>query len=85
MKKYIWEAPYQPQPKPPKPMTNADRIRAMSDEELAKLLLSADQGNFTVDICSDEFCVTEEKDCPHDCTSAALKWLQQPVKDGDGE
>ena len=38
MKKYIWEAPYQPKPKPSTPQTNADRIRAMSDEELAENL-----------------------------------------------
>ena len=61
----------------PKP-TNADRIRAMTDEELAKLLLDADQGNFTVDVCSERFCDTEN--CKHDCTGAALKWLQQPAE-----
>ena len=64
-------------PDPP-PMTNSDRIRAMTDEELAKLLLDADQGNFTVDVCSERFCDTEN--CKHDCTGAALKWLQQPAE-----
>lgn len=60
--------------------TNADRIRAMSDEELAKLLLDADQGNFTVDICDERYCVADQNDCPHDCKAAALKWLQQPME-----
>lgn len=65
-----------------KPMTNADRIRAMSDEELARFLLAADQGNFTVDVCDERFCDLDN--CSHDCT-AALKWLQQPAEgDADG-
>ena len=33
--------------KPPKPKTNADRIRAMTDEELAHLLHSAEEHLFT--------------------------------------
>jgi hypothetical protein len=60
-----------------KVLTNADRIRAMSDEELAKLLLDADQGNFTVDLCDERFC--DLGNCNHDCTAAALKWLKQPA------
>lgn len=62
------------------PMTNADRIRAMTDEELAKLLAneiphgdcygcelecsSADGDKFT--------------DC---CTNAFYKWLKQPAEE----
>ena len=62
-----------------KPQTNADSIRAMSDEELAKLLLDADQGNFTVDLCDERFC--DLGNCSHDCTAAALKWLKQPAEE----
>ena len=62
-----------------KPMTNADRIRAMSDEELAKYLFDVKQGNFTIDCCDDRFCDTQN--CRHDCAKAAIKWLQQPVKE----
>ena len=50
--------------------TNADRIRAMSDEELAKVVSTA--------------CPT--KGCPltdWDCTECWLNWLKQPVKDGE--
>lgn len=61
-----------------KPQTNADRIRAMSDEELAKYLLDVEQGNFTVDICDDKICNTQN--CCHDCTEAAIKWLKQPAE-----
>lgn len=61
-----------------KPQTNADRIRAMSDEELAKYLFDVEQGNFTIDCCDDRFCDTQN--CCHDCTKAAIKWLQQPAE-----
>ena len=55
-----------------KPQTNADRIRAMSDEELAKVVSTT--------------CPT--KGCPltaWDCTECWLNWLKQPVKDGDND
>ena len=54
-----------------KPMTNADRIRAMSDEELAECLY---QCKFC-DIC-EEGC----EDCTYhgDCEKRLLDWLQQP-------
>ena len=66
MKKYIWEAPYQPQPKPPKPMTNADRIRAMTDDELKKFL------------CSNTQC----RVCKYEGWGGCelLEWLQQPAE-----
>ena len=60
------------------PITNADRIRAMSDEELAKYLFDVEQGNFTIDCCDDRFCDTQN--CCHDCTDAAIKWLKQPAE-----
>lgn len=59
-------------------MTNGDRIRVMSDEELAKYLFDVEQGNFTIDCCDDRFCDTEH--CCHDCTAAAIKWLQQSAE-----
>ena len=55
-------------------MTNADRIRAMSDEELAEVLSAPCLG-----------CVV--KNCRlHNygsggCTIAFLKWLQQPAEE----
>ena len=55
---------------PPPPMTNADRIRAMSDEELARLLAEVENrrsaaGGGAV-----------WKGAAH-----ALQWLQQPAKE----
>ena len=48
------------------PDTNADRIRAMTDEELADLLTSANKGAIT-DIC-------RKKHYEHN-----LQWLRQPA------
>lgn len=65
--------PYLDYPKPRKPQTNADRIRSMSDEELAELL------------CIDH-CVQirgNNKLCDGTCFLCVEEWLRQPVKDGD--
>ena len=72
------EEPFMP------PMTNADRIRAMSDEELSDIFLRAD-------FCK---CCEHEKDgvcnyiCAYPniplydgCKQAALTWMKQPVKE----
>lgn len=63
--------PYLDYPKPRKKQTNGDRIRAMTDEELAMLL--------------NPTCPTGE--CPdnlpwdqaHDCYKCWLDWLKQEV------
>lgn len=60
------EKPFMP------PQTNADRIRDMSDEDLAKFIV-------------DEMCLycqtyrTEE--CYNKCVSAQIEWLKQPVEE----
>ena len=53
------------------PMTNADRIRAMSDEELAK------QFSHT-SICEEKYpkCMEDREDC----VECLLKWLKQPAE-----
>lgn len=56
-----------------KPKTNADRIRAMSDEELAELL----SHGFPQDAC-DNSC--DEFDRP--CKPCVLDWLRKEVEDG---
>ena len=60
-----------------KPMTNADRIRSMSDEELAKWIEADGWG------CEDCF---EHKrgvfdTCDMMCKEHCLAWLQQPAKE----
>lgn len=54
------------------PITNADRIRAMNDEELAELLAD-----------DNRCCPPKHKCCNHvpDCIGCHLEWLQQPAKE----
>ena len=60
-----------------KPMTNADRIRAMSDKELAELMRSM----MDCDSCGNMFSFKCDGSYEH-CSSVCLKWLQQPAEDG---
>ena len=64
----------------PVPLTNADRIRAMSDEELATFISEiADECERNTECnqhcygCDIEYCVRE----------SCLKWLQQPAEEDD--
>lgn len=52
----------------PEIVTNADHIRAMSDEELADFMV--------VNICS-----LKQEQCPKTCKQCWLEWLQQPYKE----
>ena len=60
-----------------KPQTNADRIRAMSDEELAKWI------DWLFGRC--EWCDTDKmasNDCNDvECTHCILEWLKQPAEE----
>ena len=55
-----------------KPMTNGDRIRAMSDEELVK--------NFWECMDDDKFCTGKCND-EADCDACRLAWLRQPAEE----
>jgi hypothetical protein len=67
-----------PFPKPKtetvKPKTNADRIRQMTDEELAKFMRSC------------KFCAYLDKGCQHNgtCTQWFLEWLKQEASEDAG-
>ena len=65
--------PYLDYPKPYKPITNADRIRAMSDEELAKML-TVGKGAFACFECRE----TGDGECSMKCDERCIEWLQQP-------
>lgn len=59
------------------PQTNADRIRSMSDEELADLI-QREVG----------YCAPTSGDCEktsNDCKACWLDWLQQPSEEVDHE
>lgn len=53
--------------RPPKPITNADRLRAMTDEELGKWMQSYA-----------EWC--PPGDCCEDCLNCWPKWLKEEAK-----
>ena len=55
--------------------TNADRIRAMSDEELAKMMTTLG-GGFSCSKCRE---IGGGK-CYTNCEEQCLKWLQQPAE-----
>lgn len=57
-----------------KPMTNADRIRAMSDEELVKFMQDPFCNKRTNEECVISYCGV--------CNQCVLDWLQQPVEEG---
>ena len=59
-------------------MTNADRIRSMSDEELATMLKDYKD-------CSKNCIISNGKHCYQICEeeSVLLKWLQRPAEEDD--
>ena len=57
-----------------KPQTNADRIRAMSDEELAELLYNGCTGHK----CTNYY---PEENLEEQCKRCWLDWLKQEVAD----
>ena len=65
-------------PRPKK--TNADRVRSMSNKELARFLLN-------VNCAYAEPCMTGEKECKYehhnikDCEYCFLEWLQSNVEE----
>jgi hypothetical protein len=75
--------PYLDYPKERKPQTNADRIRAMSDEELAEMIAE------TIDcsVCK-SLPHSESDECPSHphqaCDDFWLDWLKSPVEVDDG-
>ena len=60
--------------------TNSDRIRTMSDEELAELMRSM----MNCDSCGNMFSFKCDGSYEH-CLSVCLKWLQQPAEEDDHE
>ena len=60
--------PYLDYPKPYKPQTNADRIRAMSDEELANVLTDYSNSGWVTEIGREI------------CFERIYEWLQQTAE-----
>lgn len=60
------------------PITNADRIRSMSDDELCEML-TIGTGGFDCGTCRDS------NECDRECELHCAEWLKLPVKDGDND
>jgi len=61
----------------PPPPTNADRIRGMSDEELAEWLTHLPKICTCHDHC--ELCIAQ-KECDKGCEGCIKDWLRQPAE-----
>ena len=57
----------------PKPITNADRIRAMTDEEMARWIATTADDN-----CPD---TAHERYCDNRCVECWLDWLKAAVEE----
>ena len=62
------------------PMTNADRIRAMSDEEMAVFLYEWSPSEFCGHVCPR---LRDDIPCKGECFEMRKEWLQQPCDVGD--
>ena len=80
--------PYLDYPKPYKELTNADRIRAMSDEELAKFLAHINPTNCQDCAFSHGWRCQPDRDDYSDfekCKEGRKRWLKQPAEEDDNE
>lgn len=68
--------PYLDYPKPRKPQTNADKIRQMSDEELAGWLAKHNERSA---VCPN----FGAHDCQASCKQCWLEWLKQEADNGE--
>lgn len=60
-------------------MTNADKIRAMSDEELAEFISRIEIGDFGPQVYGKTFC--DLCSGQYECDNCRLWWLQQPAEE----
>lgn len=63
----------------PEIITNADRIRDMSDEELAEFISRIEIGDFGPQVYGKTFC--DMCKGQYECDDCRLWWLQQPAEE----
>ena len=63
----------------PEIITNADRIRAMSDEELSEFISRIEIGDFGQQVYGKTFC--DMCKGQYECDDCRLRWLQQPAEE----
>lgn len=66
-------------------VSNAQRIRAMTDEELAKFLIKAHDGDMYIGFCQNKPECNEMLDAGTDipeeaCVACVVSWLQRPAE-----
>ena len=61
-----------------KVVTNADRIRSMTDEELATYLIRLTEVIHTCEVCEPAY--RETGDCNCQCEVGVLNWLKTEIK-----
>ena len=66
-------------PCPDETLSNADRIRAMSDEELAEFISRIEIGDFGPQVYGRTFC--DMCKGQYECDDCRLWWLQQPAEE----
>ena len=66
----------------PTPKTNADRVRAMSDEELARWLMKSNDCDVHIPFCQcKEECWDNIPDIPaENCLACMVAWLQEEAE-----
>ena len=74
--------PYLDYPRKPKQMTNGDRIRAMSDKELA-VMLANEIPHGDCSGCHLECGVCDGDNFDNGCANGFYKWLKEPYKEDD--
>ena len=66
-------------PCPEQTLSNADRLRAMSDEELAEFISRIEIGDFGPQVYGKTFC--DMCKGQYECDDCRLWWLQQPAEE----
>ena len=61
------------------PITNADRIRAMSDEELSEFISRIEIGDFGRQVYGKTFC--DMCKGQYECDDCRLWWIKQPAEE----
>lgn len=64
-------------------VTNADRIRAMTDEELAEFIGRIEIGDFGPQVYGKTFC--DMCKGQYECDDCRLWWLKQPAKEDNDD
>ena len=69
----------------PAPQTNADRIRAMSDEELAHFMAKRSVNEYTVNLLDKDAVLTavQIEALKHNIYCSLMQWLKQPAEVND--